>query len=284
MFADAGLMIIASSLAGFSVAAASGRILPVWDALANQRIGSLGEMLEPLSISEARVAMAMRAWGAAMIATPLVFGLMLGLYIVVGPLMILVFQSPRWILAWIVARRKREIRDQMVPVCFALANTARSGLSLPRGLEEVMRDSPWPIQDELRRIVMDFHRGRTIIDAIRDAQLRLKLDSFNIFANVIRTCFESGAKYTEALDTLSLSLQENQRLERKLSAETAAGQTVILVLGGFPFMFLGMFYLLEPSGTAQVFSTVVGQCVLVVVGFLTYLSVKLASKILAIEI
>lgn len=122
------------------------------------------------------------------------------------------------------------------------------------------------------------------MDAIRDAQQRLSLDTFNIFAGVILACYESGANYTEALDNISHALQECQRLERKLAAETAGGRTVVAVLGGFPFVFLGMFYLMDPATTARMFSTLIGQSVLILVGVLTYLSVKVANKILAIEI
>jgi Flp pilus assembly protein TadB len=258
--------------------------MPAWDALAQRRIRSLGPMIEALGLPVNRIRLSLRAWGMLLIAVPLVFGPVLGMYIVVVPLLLLAYQSPKWILAGIITSRQRLLRDQMVPFGFALANTARSGLSLARGLEDVLRESPWPIRDEIGRIVHDFHRGRTIVDAIRDAQQRLRLDTFNLFASVVLTCFESGAKYTEALDNVSHSLQENQRLERKLSSETAAGRTVITVLAGFPFGFLGMFYMLEPQGTARIFSTVPGQSVLVVVGLLTYLSVILARRIMSINI
>jgi len=278
------LMVVGSGLAGGAVALASGRILPAWDALARWRIRSLNEMVEALGISEARLARALLAWGIMMVVLPVVFGPMLGMYVLVLPLMLLGYQSPLWLLSWVIASRMRLIRDQMVPFCFAMANTARSNLSLPQGLEEVLRDSPWPIRDVIQRITKNYHLGWPIIDAIRDTQMRLKLDVFNIFASVILTCSETGADYIKALESISHSLQENQRLERKLAAETAAGRTVITVLGGFPFVFLGMFYFIEPVSTGLVFSTVPGQCVLVAVGFLTYLSVSVARKILAIEI
>lgn len=278
------VLVVGPTLAGVAAALAAGRLLPAWDFLSRWRVASLMEMVEALSIPEAALTAGLRAWGAAMLGLPVLLVAVLGMPVVVVPAMVLLYQAPKWILAWVIAERMRLIRDQMVPVCFALANTARSGLSLPKGLEEVARESPWPIRDELQRIVQDFRRGRTIADAVRDAQQRLRLDTFNIFASVVLICYESGAKYTEALEKISHTLQENQRLERKLASETAGGRTVISVLGGFPFVFLAMFYVLEPRGTSMVFSTLFGQAVLVAVGILTYASVWLARKILAIEV
>ena len=84
-------------------------------------------MLEALSISEARVTAGLRAWGALMIAFPLVFGPLLGMYVVIVPVMIAGYKAPRWILTWVIATRKRLIRDQMVPFCFALARPGGGG-------------------------------------------------------------------------------------------------------------------------------------------------------------
>jgi Flp pilus assembly protein TadB len=276
-------MILGSGLAGTAVAIGSNRILPAWDIVSRRRISSLMRMVEALSIPDAAITAGLHAWGVLLIAIPVLIGPVLGMYILIVPMLMLLYQSPKWILSWVISTRATMIRDQMVPLCLALANTARSGMSLPRGLEEVARDSPWPIHDEVQRIVNEFRRGRTIAEAVRDAQQRLQLDTFNVFAGVVLICYESGAKYTEALEKVGHSLQENQRLERQLNSETAGGRTVILVLGGFPFAFLLMFYFLDAESTGMVFSTVFGQIILAAVGFLTYLSVKLAQQILAIE-
>ncbi len=42
---------------------------------------------------------------------------------------------------------------------------------------------------------------------------------------------EGKGKITDALERISRSLQENQRLERKMEADTASGRKVIIILG-----------------------------------------------------
>jgi Flp pilus assembly protein TadB len=276
-------LLASSGLAGLATILAVGRVLPAWDYLARKRVADLMPMIRALSLPEAWVSWGLRFWGVALVAAVLGLGFVLDMYVLVGPALYLIYSSPRWIFRHLIATRKRLLRDQLVSVSASLANSARSGQALPQGLEEVSSDAPRPIKAELLRIVHDYKRGRTIRDAISDTQKRLQLDTFNLFANVILSCRESGAKYTEALDGLSHSLMENQRLERKLDSETAGGQTLIWVLGLFPVGFLAMFYVLDPVGTGLVLETAPGHCVLVAVGVLIYFSVIMAKRILRIE-
>jgi Flp pilus assembly protein TadB len=285
MIGTDGLALLTSSaLAGAAVIVGFGRLLPAWDAFARGPFDAQAAALESLGVPSGLIVAGLRVWGSVLAATPIVVGPVLGMYILAPPTMLLVYRAPAWILAAAVDERRRTLRDQLVPFCSALANAARSGLALPQGLEEVSRNLPRPLHGEIRRIVHDYDRGRTIIDAVHDARQRLQLDTFSVFSGVVATCFETGADYTDALDAVGRSLQENQRLERKLAAETASGWTVMMALGAFPFAFLALFYVIDAEGTSRVFSTGVGQCVLAVTSFLTYLSAKSAGRILDIEV
>jgi len=97
-------------------------------------------------------------------------------------------------------------------------------------------------------------------------------------------CHERGGKVTEALDRIAASLLEMQRLERKIEADTQSGRRVAILLGIFPFLFLGGFYVLDPEGTGLIFSTIPGQVVLVVVIAIVYFCMRWADKIVAIDI
>ena len=91
---------------------------------------------------------------------------------------------------------------------------------------------------------------------------------------------ERGGRITEALERISRSLQENQRLERKLEADTESGRKVVVMLAAFPAVFLGLFYFLNPEGTALLFTTILGQVVLVFVIVMVYAAVRWANRIL----
>ena len=73
---------------------------------------------------------------------------------------------------------------------------------------------------------------------------------------------ERGGRITDALERISHSLQETQRIERKLEVDTASGKKVVYILTGFPLFFLGISYFMNPAGTATVFHSLLGQLIL----------------------
>ena len=279
----ASLPCLASLVVGLAATLGCEPCLRLWDALALRRLRALIPLAQTVGISEAGLRLGMRAWGLALIGVaPLVlflFGSLVLVPVAVG----LMYLSPEWILRMIIHRRRRRLRDQLVGVCFALANTARAGLSLAQGLQLAGRESPEPIRSELLRIVGDFSRGRSLAQAIGDASERLDLNGFRMFAAAILSCLEHGGPLTETLDGLALAVQESQRLQMKMDVQSASGRLTLWVLGLFPVVFLGANYLIEPTSTQLLLTTVAGQVLLTIIILLILWSVRLGLRITRFE-
>ncbi len=191
---------------------------------------------------------------------------------------------PRWLLAWQLHRRRLKLRDQLVGAMQNLANSARAGQSLAQGLESLSHESPEPLADELRQMMGEYQLGRPLPDTIMDTKQRLQLDSFSLFASTVVISLRQGGRVTESLERISNSLRENQRVERKLDAETAGGWRVVLILTLFPFLFLAGFYVLHPEGTLLMFRSLIGQALIITIIGLVVTSVWWSRKILNIEL
>lgn len=272
-----GITFVAAALATFSVK-------PAWDFVAGRFVSDQVRIARSLALDEARIQAALRLWGGAMLANFLVVGVFLQMMPVAIGLGLLLLFAPRWILALIIRRRRELLRDQMVGLTRALANSARAGQSLTQALESVTNDSPFPLRGELERIVGEYHLGRPMAEALADGRQRLQLDSFSLFASSIIVSLQRGGRITEALERICRSLQENQRVERKLAAETASGWRVVLILTAFPFLFLIGFAILHPTGTALMFETLAGQVLLLVILSLVVASLWWSRRILTIEL
>ena len=278
------LMILTSTLAAFSAAfLAALWIGPAWDRVSRSYVGDMVAHLQALGASSKQVAFYMRWWGIAMVAVPLVAGFVLRMVPVALGLTYLLFVGPRDLLGWRIAQRRILLRDQMVKAAVALANSARAGLSQAQGLELIARETPDPLASEFRRIVGDYQAGRPLARALEETQKRLGLDSFTIFSTVLMVCMERGGNVAFALDRISTNLQELQRLERKLETSTASGRRMALILGAFPFVFLGGFTLLDPDMMNTMYTSLIGQLVLLGVGVLVYVSFLWCEKIMKVE-
>jgi tight adherence protein B len=269
-----------SLLAGLAVLLTMMSWRDVWDRIANRYVADLMPTIRALNIDEAKIPTYLRAWGGLML-------LALGTTIVAPPLAVaavfFVYIMPRAYLKWLISRRRVLLRDQLVGATEALANTTRAGLSLSQGLDMVSKDSPRPLADELGTIVREFDHGLPLHQAIENTKERLNHDSFTLFAASLLTSLERGGRITEALERISKSLQENQRLERKMESETASGKRVLMILAVFPLLFILLFLVVFPEGTLQLLATLVGQIVLLVVIGLVYASVTWGQRILTLE-
>jgi tight adherence protein B len=276
--------ILSTVLVFAAVYLAAGSAGSVWDQVTRRYVADITPMLDSLSLDRSQLPGYLRIWGISLVAAFVVVAFILRMPPVALAAVYLVYVAPRIILEFMIRRRRALLRDQMVTATIALANTSRAGLSLAQGLETVGNETPEPLAAELRRIVREYKHGRPLAEAIRAAKDRLNIDSFTLFAAAILVSLERGGRITDALERISHSLQEMQRIERKLEVDTASGRKVVYLLTGFPLFFLGLSYLMNPAGTATVFQSFAGQIVLLIVIGLAYFSFRWSQRILAIEI
>jgi len=278
-------LVTLSSLAVFgAVVLAALWIGPAWDMVSSRAVAQLTPQLTALRISPRQLSIMLRVWGGCLLAT--FVGLFFILHQIPLSLMLtwLVYVAPHYLLTWQVQKRRRLLRDQMVGVSVALANSVRAGLALAQGLEAIVDDTPEPIASEIRTIVFEWRSGRPLNSAILDVKDRLNLDSFSLFSIAIEACMERGGRITEALERISYSLSENQRLERDLEAKTATGRSTAWVLGIFPFVFLVGFLCIDYAHTSLLFTTIIGQLLLTGIIAVIYWSVKWCIHILNVRL
>jgi tight adherence protein B len=278
------LILFSSALVFAAVYLAAGSVGSVWDQVSRRYVADIMPMLDSLSLDRSQLPGYLRIWGISLIVAFVGVAFILQMPPLALAAVYLVYVAPRIILEFMIRRRRAQLRDQMVTATIALANTSRAGLSLAQGLETVGNETSEPLAAELRRIVREYKHGRPLPESLRAAKDRLNIDSFTLFAAAILVSLERGGRITDALERISHSLQELQRIERKLEVDTASGKKVVYILTGFPLFFLGLSYVTNPEGTSTVFQSLIGQVILLVVIGLAYFSFRWSQRILAIEV
>ena len=270
-------MLVAGVVAGCSAVGA-------WDSISRRYVADFRPVLESLSMGQDSTDTLLRWWGVSIVVSFLVLTFVLEMLPIALAVVILLILAPRWILSFVIARRRRLLRDQLVGGTTSLANACRTGLSLAQGLETISQEVPQPLSRELQQIVSEYQHGRSLAESITTTKERLNIDSFTLFASAICVSLGRGGRITESLERIGRTLQENQRVERKLEAETASGRKVVVLLALFPFVFLGGFFVLHPEGTSLVFQSLIGQFVLLLVIALVVISVWWSNRILSFEL
>lgn len=274
------LLCLACVASGVATGVLLWSLRPVWDALTARYVADLTPQLHNLQLDTSWLPVYLRIWGVLLLGVPLLVAVWLEQPLLAVLVAFLLYRAPRTLTRMRIRTQRVRLRDQLVTACVNLANTSRAGLALPQGLETIIPETPVPLAGEFRRIVGEFHRGRPFPQALREVQKRLELEPFSLLTAALLVCLERGGKVTDALDRISKSLLENQRLERKREADTASGRKVVRILALTPPTFLCLFALLDPEGTSLLFTTIPGQMILAVVALLDYVSVRWASALL----
>lgn len=275
------------SVASLLMAVAAGvgcrMVVPLWDVIARRRLGWRAERLSELGFADQSVREAMRLWGITLVAVPVVVGHLLAMPPIAVLTTIGLFVLPTLVATRRIKQRETLLRDQLVGAATTLADAVKSGENLRDGLAVAALGAPEPLGISLRRVVAAHDRGQPLPEALTAVEQRLKLESFTLFSVSLRVAYERGGRLNEALRRISKSLLENQRIERKLDADTSSGRHAAILMSCFPVLFLGLFYLLDARATALLFTTLLGQAAISIAALLTYAGGRWTAHILEID-
>ena len=258
-------------------------LLAAWDRISRSYVGKLDEMLAKLRLDPNNLTVGMRLWGLSALGIILFFGVYCAMWPIMVALLGVLYLLPKIIIQVLIKRRSNLLRDQLLSALSVIANSVRAGLAIEAAIETAAQETPDPLAREFRQIIGEYRHGRPFIEAIESIKKELGLTSFTLFAAAIITNKKRGGAITETLEQLRKSLLENQRLERKLEADTANGRMIINLLAIFPFFFLLFAYFANPDGTVLMFNTLPGQLAMFVTIVLVYIGYRLGMKIMDIE-
>jgi len=273
----------AAAATGLATALAVGPVVAGWDRFMAWSLADLEQQMDALRVDRNGLQRWLRLWGLLVAAVGIGLGIVLRSPVLALPLAIGGLVAPRFWLGHLVENRRKLLRHQLPPALAGLANAVRAGLPLPEGIATVAAELAEPLRGEFRGIVLEHGGGRPLAAAIEDVKQRLGLEPFTLFAATIQTTLERGGRVSDMLEILADSLRELDRLERTMDSATASPRKTIFFLGLFPLLFLLGFLVLFPAGTMLMFTTTLGQVLLVAAAGLTGASVLWSQSILALE-
>lgn len=275
--------LVAAMATGLATALVIGPVAEAWDRFTSWALADLEQEMDSLRIDRHGLRRSLRFWGLAVAVVGVGLGVILRSPVLAVPLVIGGLITPRFWLWHVVESRRKKLRHQLPPALAGLANAVRAGLPLPEGIATVAAELSEPLRGEFRGIVAEHRGGRPLAAAIEDVKRRLELEPFTLFAATIQTTLERGGRVSEMLEILADSLRELDRLERTMDSATASQRKTIFFLALFPLLFLLGFLVIFPSGTMLMFTTTLGQVLLVVAAGLTGASVLWSQSILALK-
>ena len=187
---------------------------------------------------------------------------------------------PRWVLARLTKRRQTKFIDEFANAIDVIVRGVKSGLPLIECLTIIARESPQPVAEEFTDLVEQQRVGVPLGEAFERMMARLPLPEVRFFAIVIAIQQQAGGNLSEALGNLSGVLRDRKRLQAKVRALSAEAKASAAVLAALPFTVMILVYITTPAYIALLWTTQVGQFLLVAAGAWMTIGVLIMKKMI----
>ncbi len=169
---------------------------------------------------------------------------------------------PLLAVAFLQARYRRQIQEQLPDALYAMARSLRAGLGLEQALEAFAQQGNKPIASEVARAVGHLRLGMPVTTALETVAVRVKLLDFNVFVSTVALYRQAGGNLALLLDRLAESVRERNLFRGRFAAATAQGRVVAIILALFGPMLLLGYAIWEPDHVQAFFEHTTGWMIL----------------------
>lgn len=192
--------------------------------------------------------------------------------------------APKLIVNFIRKRRLERFRYQFPDALVMISSSMRAGASLSVALENLVRESKPPLNQEFALMLRNQRLGVSFDDALVKMEERIPLQEFSLFSAGTRISREVGGNLADMLDALADTLFKTLQTEGKIKSLTSQGKMQGVVMAGLPLLLMFALNLLEPVAMHPLFHSLLGWGVLTLIAVMEFMGYMFIRKITDIDV
>ena len=174
--------------------------------------------------------------------------------------------------------------NQMVDAMTLMSNGVKAGLSVQQCMERVVENMPNPISQEFGLVLSQMRIGRSMAESLNELGMRIPRPDVQMFVTSVNILQETGGNLAETFATITYTIRERQKVEKKIEALTAQGITQGVIISMVPFFLMGVFYVIDPNYVSPLFTTALGLVALFIMICLQVIGGLMIRKIVKINV
>jgi tight adherence protein B len=190
---------------------------------------------------------------------------------------------PKLVIGQMRKSRLKKFEEQLPDAFMLLSSSLQSGASLNMSLENVVQQSPSPLNQEFGLLIKNIRLGVSLEDALLKLEKRLPLPSFVMASSAIRISREVGGNLVETINSMAAMLRRKRVMEGKIDSLTAQGKAQGTFMAMLPIFLAGILSAIEPEAMSQLYTTRNGLIVLTVMVIMEVLGFIFIRKITTID-
>lgn len=192
--------------------------------------------------------------------------------------------SPPLILKYIKKRRSDQFIEQLPDAMSAMGSSLRSGLNLVKALQQVVKNQPAPLSQEFAQMLVEYRVGQDLNKSLDDLAMRINRADVVLMNSAIKISRAVGGNLADTLEILSKTLREKDRVEGKIRALTAMGQSQGRMAALFPIFVGFVLFRIEPETMNMLFTTKLGYIWLAVMVTMAALGIFFINKVVTVDV
>ncbi|HEY7763889.1 MAG TPA: type II secretion system F family protein [Aestuariivirgaceae bacterium] len=170
---------------------------------------------------------------------------------------------PRWCLNFLRRRRQQVFLADFADAIDIVVRGLKSGLPVSDALKVIASEVPPPVGPEFLEVVEGQRVGITIDQGIERMYERMPLAEVNFLAIVMAIQAKTGGNLAEALNNLSKVLRDRKKMKAKIRSVSQEAKSSAMIIGSLPFCIIGLLSIFSPDYLTPLWSTRVGNIMLV---------------------
>lgn len=218
-----------------------------------------------------------------LLLVPVLLELLFQLPVVTAAGIVVTLFTPHLMFNHLRKSRLKKFEEQLPDAFMLLSSSLQSGASLNMALENVVHQSPAPLNQEFGLLIKNIRLGVTLEDALIKLEKRLPLPSFIMASSAIRISREVGGNLVETINGMAAMLRRKKVMEGKIDSLTAQGRAQGTFMAMLPIMLAIILSFIEPEAMRQLYTTRNGLMVLAVMVVMEVLGFMFIKKITRID-
>jgi tight adherence protein B len=191
---------------------------------------------------------------------------------------------PQFYVRFRQGQRKGAFAAQLSDAINLLANSLRSGYSLPQSMELLSREMQPPIADEFGRVVREIGLGVPFEQALDNMVRRNKNDDLDLMVTAVLVNHEVGGNLAQVLEIIGHTVRERIRIKGEIQVLTAQQQMSGYVVGLMPFALTLFLFIINPEYMGELFHSLCGELLACTAFGMVGMAFVLIRKIVNIEV
>ncbi|WP_113907437.1 type II secretion system F family protein [Aliidiomarina celeris] len=185
---------------------------------------------------------------------------------------------------WLLKRRAEQFVEQLPDVCLFIANTLRTGGTLPTALQFIRANTTGAVAQEFSLMLRQLRLGESIPDVFNGLYQRMPSEELERVIQALLLGRESGGQQAVLMEKIGKSLRIKAQLVQRVRSLSAQGRMQGHVMTALPIFLGSVLWFIEPQAMRALFDSALGWILTGIMAFLLGSGHFLIQKMINVEV